>query len=381
MQLFSNNGKATLAQALLASDPDNYGNPQTAVVVEGDGGADTFAMASDPAYVPDGAYQFATLTHSGMPGIYEVVIITARPATNEFVVERAKDGTIAQDWPVGAVIEARVTAGMLKVFAQEFGSPGSYSSLVVRRNASGTIVTGDGSFRANCRSENQGSNRVQISGWPVLGKLRRGGSEWGYQDAEQITPEVMGRTLPVSLGQVSDWAAGYFADGDIVRPTVANGYQYVFEYWEGQYPNQMFSEEPDFAGAGGYPLNIAGGDGYPEGVVRGSWIPSPDPLDMAFKVTSSDYGIYFMPTEVGFVCTKFEGATPPSVSIGTPTDPTGFVNDQAMAQIAGARQCQRWPVAAGGALVESLQFKLETAATGVFEGFFFWRGVFMDLAG
>lgn len=378
MQVFSNNARTTLAQPLSAGGwvGGEWTQPDDTMVAVDDGSANTFAQI----YSEGEDVQMATLTHESMPDVLEIVEIRMRPGTNVFNVTRGVEspGDTARDWPAGTVVEGRVTAGMLSKFAQE-----DFNNKAVRADQNDIIHMQNRSVLWNCRRNTGGilTDRVQISGWPVLQKRSRDGSGWGYQDADQVTQQVMGRTLQVSLGQVPSWSAGYYKDGAVVRPTVANGYQYVFDYWDGQYPNQMFSQEPDFARAGGHPLNIAGGDGYPEDVVRGSWIPSPDPLDVAFRVTGgSADGIYFMPTEVGFVCTKFEGATPPSVSIGTPADPTCFVNDQGMSQIAGARQCQRWPVAAGGALVQSLQFKLETAATGVFEGFFFWRGAFMDLA-
>lgn len=386
MQLFSNNARAVLAQVLLTQDPVQYWKPQTRITVAADGGADTFALQVSESESSD--YQYATLSHDSVPDVYEVVKLIQRPSTNEYEVSRGEDGTEVLEWPIGTVMEGRVTAGMLGELIQN-----DPSRPVVCRDIQGVMeVPGDKSFLAGCRVHPyRPQNMVQISGWPVLQEVRRDNLVFNLQDANQIAPEVMGCTMPISLGRVDAWASGRYDEGAILRPAVDDGYQYVLACENpfasgGSRAGGDILQEPDFANgleSGKYILVPMSSYGTPIG--DGRLIQVSLPLDEDYQAVGNTYayysgcGQYLMPTEIGFVCTKFDGTAAPSVSIGTPEDHTCFVNNQSMEQISGVRQCQRWPITAGGALVQHLHFKTETPATGVFEGFFFWRGVIMNL--
>lgn len=390
MQLFSNNARAVLAQVLLTQDPVQWWKPQTRITVVADGGSDTFALqVDDPgASEPSSDYQYATLSHESVPGVYEVVKLIQRLSANEYEVMRGEDGTEVLEWPIGTAMEGRVTAGMLGGLVQE-----NYDRPVVHRDQQGVMEVPSGrSFLAGCLVHpGSPENMVQISGWPVMQEARRDNLKFNLQDANQITPEVMGRTMLVSLGRVDAWTSGRYDEGAILRPAVDDGYQYVLACENpfasgGSRAGGDILQEPDFVNgleSGGYILVPMSLFGTPMG--DGRLIQVSLPLDEDFQAVGNTYayysgcGQYLMPTEIGFVCTKFDGTAAPNVSIGTPEDHTCFVNNQSMEQISGVRQCQRWPITAGGALVQHLHFKTETPAAGVFEGFFFWRGVIMNL--
>ena len=100
-QLFSNNGSALLAQDLLAGD--------LLAVVDADFGT-RFPLPSGPtdffiAVLDDGA------------GALEVVKCTLRNG-DSMVIERAQEGTVAQDFFRGARIGCRISAGTMAGFME-----------------------------------------------------------------------------------------------------------------------------------------------------------------------------------------------------------------------------------------------------------------------
>lgn len=91
-QLFSNNVDVGLAADIAAADT-------TATLTDGSG-------LSSPAS-PD--YELLTIENNG---VYEIVKMTAR-TTNDVTIERAQEGTTAQDWSAGARVYGSITAASM----------------------------------------------------------------------------------------------------------------------------------------------------------------------------------------------------------------------------------------------------------------------------
>lgn len=360
MHVFSNNARTTLAVPL------ETGADNEEMVAIGDGSADSFEYLNYSPETPTDSqpFQMATLLDPSDRSVLEIVRIKGRNGVN-FTVDRAQENTEARAWPAGTIVEARITAGMLRAFAQDSGNR------IVRRGDDGVIRTPSSmGFVVDGRVSLPGKI-IQLSGWPALQFVRASpGASTEFQD-NNLSYEAVGGTPMMSLGATQTWASNaYYSPGDFVKPTVPNGFQYMFDRlitWGGT----QEAVEPAFD-TSGYPVDIYSGE---ERI--GYWVPVPAPLDMV--VMFSGFGqAGLMLTELGFLCTEFDQATVPSVSIGTPADPTRFVNNQPLSQIAGNAQVHRFPIGAAGGLVDQLKFKVEAPATGKFVGRFYWRGVFFQ---
>ena len=190
--VFSNNAVTTLAAGISDS-------------------ATTITLTSGTAFAGvglDRLVQALTITDPANVLPPEIVYATAIPGAEQRTVERGMDGTTAQTWGAGAIVSARVTAGMLDSFAQVTDGALSLS-------ASGK------------RGRNWlGDNVVQTGGFPVLQLVRSnlGGSS---NDADgNLSREVVGGTLHLNLGTAATWASGETYDGHaVVVPPVPDSYQ------------------------------------------------------------------------------------------------------------------------------------------------------------
>lgn len=327
--VFANNAETTLAVAL-----DDTPGVTTMTVTEDDTANGT--SAAFPEFtIDDAAIIQATLTHSTNAGLYEVVEIQAR-AGADFTVRRGVEGTILT-WPIGTLISARNTAKIMGTMLQsdpETGVIGNYD----------------------------GTGFLQFAGTPRIQLFRSTGL--GAADADYVvTPESWVGTIPVDLGTALTWSTGNFSRGSVVRPTTPDGNQYWLEIPEPSDTTSADATEPTW--------------GVTAPSTNGIWHRTAQPVDITSGFLST-----VLITEVGFIAHKYSASTPASVSIGTNTDATRFVNNESLSQITADGSVHRFPLTAGGLMVPtggSLKFKVETAASGGrCLGRFYWRGIFIE---
>lgn len=338
MLKFRNNAEAVLADAMTDdSGAPGYGT----ILVVDDGSAEAFAGEGP---------QLATLMNATMPGLFEVVKIISRTGA-EFTVERGLEGpsdaAAVQAWPAGTSLSARVTASMLESFFQ----------------------VDKGFFAAPA----EGAERFAAIGYPTIKRhsTQMLSSPTVYHRGGTAMPAA-GASMYVDLGVPPPWSAGNFIHGDVVAPTTPDGCQ----YWactnsEG---SVSIGAEPAFAGSG------TGALIDPSDVSKGYMIAMDTPIEFNVRFE----GVHLVVEEVGFIARTVNAGDVPLVSIGSDLDfgspnPTRFANNVALSQITGDNSIHRIPIAAGGQLVDTLTFKVETSATGgQFAGRFYWRGFFVE---
>lgn len=355
---FSNNAETTLAATFTDST-------DTSMVVSGDDTAEgTFA-----AFLSSG--QPATLTHASFPGMYEVVLITGQAGTT-FTVVREYEGA-AQEWPIGTLVSARITAKVLDYFLQRDPQTGAVSAPVGATSAT-SVLLGGGAISTDVRDSNAlvvgGRSRiidgVQLSGWNTL-QLLRSQSGAGVFDSN-FANESVGGSIPVDLGVADAWdddtARGRSA---VVAPTTPDGNQYWLDITDVNASGvSSVTGEPTWNTTGATPV----GD-------SASWYPTALPVDISTGELRN-----VLITEVGFIAYKYTAAAPPVVDIGTDAAPMRFADSVTLSQITGDGCVHRIPLTTGGPMVvgEGLRFRVDTAASGGrCMGRFYWRGIFVEL--
>lgn len=336
---FSNNAVTTLAAGISDS-------------------ATTITLTSDAAFASvgtGGLIQAMTITDPANELPPEVVHATAIPGAGQRTVVRGRDGTTAQTWGAGAIVSARVTAGMLRSFAQVDDGALSLSESGIRgRNW-------------------LGENAVQTGGFPVLQLVRSylGGSS-DYADGN-VSREVVGGTLHLNLGATATWASGVnYGPHSVVVPPTPDSRQYCYE------PSALgdasnTTTTPSFMPDESCPA-LQGADEV------GKWV-SINPAALEQGISAVPGGTVLVVTEVGFVCTSHGGGSAPVVSIGADSSPTRFASGVALSQITADRHVHRIPVSVGGAACEyKLTFSLVTPSSGDFRGRFYWKGFFLETA-
>ena len=337
--VFSNNAVTTLAAGISDS-------------------ATTITLTSGAAFAgvdgPDGLVQALTITDPANVLPPEVVYATAMPGAGQRTVVRGQDGTTAQTWGAGAIVSARVTAGMLDSFAQVTEGALSLSESGIRgRNW-------------------LGGNVVQTGGFPVLQLVRSGLGGSSDSADGNVSREVVGGTLHLNLGATATWASGvnYGPHSVVVSPT-PDSRQYCYE------PNALSATSNTTTTPSFLPNNSCPAlDGADE---VGKWVSiNPAALEQRFSAVPGDKVLVV--TEVGFVCASYGGGSAPVVSIGADSSPTRFASGVALSQIAAAGHVHRIPVSVGGATCKfRLAFSLVTPSSGDFRGRFYWKGFFLEV--
>lgn len=317
----------------------------------------TTITLTDDAYFASvgtgGLIQALTITDPADGQDPEVVIATAIPGAGQRTVARGQDGTMAQAWDAGAIVSARVTAGMLDSFAQVTDGALSLSASGIRgRNW-------------------LGENAVQTGGFPVLQFVRSnlGGSS---NDADgNVSREVVGGTLSLALGTVATWqSSATYAGHAVVVPPVPDSRQYCYEPSAPDAASNT-PTTPSFTPDGSCPALLGANE-------VGKWV-SINPAALEQGISAVPGNNVLVVTEVGFVCTSHGGGSAPVVSIGADSSPTRFASSVALSQITAVGHVHRIPVAAGGAMCEEkLTFSLVTPSSGDFRGRFYWKGFFLE---
>lgn len=346
--VYVNNGKTTLAAGL-------------------DTGETTMTVADASMFPSLSAGQSLplTITHSTLPGEFEVVHVTDVSGAPDLVVTRAVEGA-EQDWPTGADVKANITAGMLDVLLQQDAEtkvvrmPSGNAILLGNQTEASTSTAFSNSFVVNGRSRKSGA--VQISGRPIL---QLAGPSGSGVDVE-LSHTHVGGTVPLDLGTVPAWADGSYRRGSVVQPSTPDGYQYWLEIDDINTDSLSLTGEPAFPG-----------DGNPVDVDGGTFWAVSTPADC-----STDNVQELVITAVGFICQRYDASSPPSVSIGTESNATRFANNVSLSGITGDGTVHHIPITMSGAIVnfEGLRFQVTTpAASGRCLGRFYWHGFFVEL--
>lgn len=353
--LFTNN-----AVSLVAVEIPAYVGIMDITITAGDG--DLFASPAD------GEHQMLTLGTDNGP--FEIIKLIGR-TDDVLTVIRRQESTTRRAWPIGTVVSARITAGMLGDMVQGGPAAPDDSSAISPKAgawASGSTAIGSGAVA-------EMTNAWTIRGAPVI-----------PHDRALFSMGLMGNagveavlTSPfVDLGVPRTWeAATYYADGDIIQPSTPNGYQYRVVVFKNSTTGQLGSSaqsdavEPTFGTDVGE-ITVAASEDHAFLCMKpgdGFEMPLPGP---------------FFPSEAGFICctSNRSGVTsPPSISI---TDSWAIVLGgteltQITVGVNGNPAIHREPLSISNS-VQSLTFKLDTPAIGgALRGRFFVRGLLVYL--
>lgn len=336
---FSNNAVTTLAAGISDSATEITLTSDAAFASVGSGGLVQALTITDPANV--------------LPP--EVVYATAIPGSGQRTVTRGQDGTTAQTWGAGAIVSARVTAGMLGSFAQVTEGALSLSASGIRgRNW-------------------LGENAVQTGGFPVLQLVRSHLGGYSYHADGNVSREVVGGTLTLNLGATETWTSGVnYGPHSVVVPPTPDSRQYCYEPLSvGAYSNTTTTPSftPDDSCSALYGADEVG-----------KWV-SVNPAALEQGISSVPGDRVLVVTEVGFLCSAYGSGSAPVVSIGADSSPTRFASSVSLSQITAVGHVHRIPITNGGATCEyKLTFSLVTPSSADFRGRFYWKGFFIQMA-
>jgi len=328
--------------------------------------------------------QPVTLTHASLPGEFEIAYVNYRNG-KLFEVFRARDGTTAQAWPTGTKVSANVTAGMLASFLQrddlrdfpsvnELGAMDLTPGLLVPEGQR-PPMQGSNSVGFDARSIR--NNVFKMGAYSLVEKTRARKQEpdGPYYDNGQdrnFAFETVAQSVPVDIGATEQWVAyASYADGGVVVPPVANGYQYWLDLAHERMSGVGYistNTMPEFG------VEAAAANDRDEW--RGYWVPTALPINL---LNTLDYPVVV--TEVGFISDYMMSApsTVPVVSIGDENSDTRYASAVALNQLSpDGVSVHRIPISAGGLASNQIRFRVDTQGAGTqIRGRFYWRGFFV----
>ena len=332
---FSNNESGTLTQAISNTGTTLLVSPTLGGfgLFTIDDGSDGFVgqlitLSSPTNPLPEICRLVSRPYYSGVDDVYVVEV--------ERAVEAIPSGQGAQSftWPIGTLVDARVTAGTISRMPQ---------------NVEGTVFM-------EAPSNGYGTRPFQFGVKPTLMR-HTAVSINGYDKYPGIACEVFMRSRFVDLGTPAAWSASmYYGSGDVV---VDGSFQWGFE---SSVRGELLTN------ASVNPL-----DGQVDPVVVpgvGVWYLT--------DLTGAEMDAPSIITEVGFVCIAHGAGSTPTVTIGNQSNPTAYANAVALNQITGARCSHRIPVTTGGPEHEIISFNVDTASSDEFRGYFYCRGLFYE---
>lgn len=328
----------------------------------------SFSTASGVGAVAAGQSAVASGTNS-------VALGTSTTASNTNSVAVGGTGTVASGARSVAIgLYCNAIASDATAIGYSSNARGSRSLAI----GYGSFANGNDSFGAN------GGYTYAPLTWNIKGHPTIPRDNWwagAESTADMSGAEGMFASTWVDLGNIPPWAtATVYTDGDVVRPSTDNGYQYVL--WHGNYSGSAVPNTITTSGsAPSFPTSNY--SDVTADVASGSkWIA----LDVLNGfLLNLPANTVFYPTEFGFVCFKHANVTDaPFVSIGTSGSPNLYVNNQQLSGITGANQIQRLTPAVNSGISGEIQFKLNTKATGTnsqFHGRFYAKGLFIQAQG
>ncbi len=246
-------------------------------------GGTTFTAVGDGAllFAPTtaGRFQMATLEDPFMPGVYEIVKITARSGY-DFTVVRGQEGTLPRSWAAGTRLSARVTAGMLQAFPQN-------QNVLAPRFA----------------------DALMLSGYSVAAATQ---DDNGFLIPQIMSYPVVCMTHEAELGVVPTWTAStVYKHGQIVQPTTPNGRQYRLRISDPATTSLVSpGSEPAF---GASAVDFGDGSGI------GRWIPADvsatGGVMLCLPGSAANISLYI--DEVGVICDERTVTSSPYLAVGT----------------------------------------------------------------
>lgn len=308
----------------------------------------------------EGRYTPATITHASVPDAMEVVnVLGYMEGSGQVAFERAVDGTSAQAWPAGAVLECRINASALAGLGGRDMTPkDGYASAY---NGGDIFIdwTSDG-------DKGMVPAGYAIGGLPVA-PARGLADGIGALMAQQV--EGVGYTHMLELAVAPDYDDGR-------------------EYFPGEYARQTQSPFYTFCYGRGNAL------ASPSPLGEAPWVrfnPAGDSNILASPRIGAEMnqsqGTRFYPTEIGFICEEYTATQAPTVRIVEVDfwgDPVAGSTLVAATPLAGLAAHTR-KVLAGNTLtkgIHGMHFILDSAgAGGTCRGRFYWKGLFVHAAG
>ena len=335
---FSNNESGTLTQAISDTGTTLLVSPTLGSgfgLFTIDDGSDGFVgqlitLSSPTNPLPEICRLVSRPYYSGVDDAYVVEVERAVEAIPSIGAGAAQSFT----WPIGTLVDARVTAGTISRMPQ---------------NVEGTVFM-------EAPSDGYTTRPFQFGVKPTLMR-HTAVSINGYDKYPGIACEVFMRSRFVDLGTPAAWSSSmYYRSGDVV---VDGSFQWGFES----------------SVRGGLLTNASVNplDGQVDPVVVpgvGVWYLT--------DLTGAEMDAPSIITEVGFVCIAHGAGSTPTVTIGNQSNPTAYANAVALNQITGARCSHRIPVTTGGPEHEIISFNVDTASSDEFRGYFYCRGLFYE---
>lgn len=296
-----------------------------------------------------GCYTVATITHQSLPGVHEVVFLHHLVNVDEEIyvlAERAQEQTSAQAWPVGSLVECRVTRSMLTTLGA--GSTYNKDDAALSINGGDVFVDRDP----------YGDSVMLRGAWAVGGIPAAPARGYGEDSSMAASVEGAGYSCVVELG-------------------VAPNYEWGQTYYPGDYAKDI--ESPFWTWA------YQRGNAFPQDAVDlgdSPWVryaPENDSNIVAFqRLDPGD--VWFYPTEIGFICEAYDAASVPSIVVKEVDASGSPVGDLVASKpLTGIGARQRFVLADNITKgIKGLNFVLPTAAAGgTCRGRFYWKGLFI----
>ena len=313
-ELFSNNARGVLAEGINRSSNE--------IILES--GVESFSSPPNYAsWLENGGYfQRATIYNPDDPDRNEIVFITEvdKYSNTLFVnrIQEHKDGVgEPPSWPAGSIIEARVTAGMLKSISQ---------------------------------------------GKPYMNEVPVIPADLPHKEP-LFAPMVTGRSVNVPLGPIetlAQWAAGEIDVGEIVTHDDApNTYFVAMDRGVYEYPLPGFSP-PASSG-----VIVVDDEWY---VYRRFYAQR---TDEPITIQLNDDGIGMVVTEVGFVSIQNGGGGPAQISVsvgGVELVQNTSIDEPDGSVVRFFNQSQKLTP------TDAIQVNVLTRSTGEMNGYFYWVG-------
>lgn len=318
-ELFSNNARGVIAEQVYKGD--KY------IVL--DSGVETFAV---PPWNASGEhFQRATIYHPDNPDHNEIVFITdVDKYSDTLTVIRSQESDDGPSgWPAGSIIEARVTAGMLK-------------TLSVKTDA----IDGE-------------------TGFPYLTKITKV-PENSYPSSEtpMFASMVTGRSVNVSLGTSVGWGPHAIHEGGIVtHPYAPNAYFVALDWWQYEQTVPVLPDPDEGVTESGVVVLEASAETPCRFYAQRT--------DEPITIWLNGDGIGMVVTEVGFVSIQNGGAGPAQISVsvgGVQLVQSTPIDEPAGSVVRFFNQSQRL------APTDSIQVDVLTRSTGEMNGYFYWVG-------
>jgi len=309
----------------------------------------------------EGLFTLATITHKDMPGQYEIVnllgYVDMPDDSRVLMVERAREDTQAHAWPVGSVMECRVTQSMLEQLGAD--------TLHHARHQAISVNLGDAFI------------------------------DWGAPSGFEFIPGAFalgGLPVAPARGFGESELNGVFAG--MAQQVEGVGYSHMVELGVAPNFNPAATYYPgDFAKSTDSPFNtycMGRGNAFSGGAApalgESPWVrfdPGSDGNIVALPrlgANGENTGIWFYPTEVGFICDAYGASTPPTITVKEVDYAGSVVGDLVSAkQLVGIGARQR--IVLSSAITKGIKgfhfVRSSTATGGTCRGRFYWKGLFV----